>query len=400
MLLIGILCSMLADKLKIPNVLLLILIGFLLSRLSFQGEKLINFSPMFLSSLGILALVMIVFDGTSNFKWRDIDSFSVRILKLVISFIFLNVIFLTLATMLIFPFNARSLLLEVCLALIFSFINSGTDPATVIIIVKDHGREKIPKLLQIESIMNTPFMVLFPFIIIELMESIKLDFILPTLLEQVQPLIQQFVTGIGSGVLVGIIFFKVMRKRYSEKFSPLALITAALLTYTLAENLGGNGVLAVTTLGIFFGNVMVAQKDHLMEFSTLFASALEIMVFVFIGLIVEIPFTISFFIRSILLFAVYLLVRYASIHITFRSDFSFREKLYMTFNVSKGIAVATLVFAITTLYQDETSVLFNMHGITSLLNLTLIFMVYSITLSTIVVRYTDYFLKPNCRKAD
>ena len=83
--------------------------------------------------------------------------------------------------------------------------------------------------------------------------------------------ILRFVAGIGAGFLVGIIIFKVMKKAYSEILSPLAVITAALLTYILAENLGGNGVLAITTMGLFFGNVYVKQKIQLMEFSTFFA---------------------------------------------------------------------------------------------------------------------------------
>ena len=38
-------------------------------------------------------------------------------------------------------------------------------------------------------------------------------------------------------LLIGIIIFKVMRKIFSRKFSPIAIVVAALLTYILAENL-------------------------------------------------------------------------------------------------------------------------------------------------------------------
>lgn len=356
------------------------------------------FSPVFMTSLSILALVMIVFEGTSNFKWKDIDRSSTKVLKLVLIFIFFNGVFLTLASFFIFRFDSISIVYELSLALIFAFINSGTDPGSVLIMLKN-GREKISKFLQIESVLNTPFVVLLPFIIIDLMESVWQEGILPTLLEQFLPFIQQFVTGIGAGVLIGLIFFKFMRKRYSQKLSPLAMVTGALLTYILAENLGGNGVLAVSTLGLFFGNILVAQKEHLKEFSSVFTNALEILVFVFIGLMIDIPFTLGFFLRSLLLFILYLGIRFAAIELTFKKDYSNREKLFMTFNVSKGIAVATIVFALTTLYSASDSILWNLPGVIPLLNLTLVFMLYSIILSTIVVRYTDVFLKKPAEEA-
>ncbi|OGM03187.1 hypothetical protein A3K72_01350, partial [Candidatus Woesearchaeota archaeon RBG_13_36_6] len=391
-LLIGIICSTIADKFKISNILLLIITGVIINNIKIQGNKIIEFSPVFLTSLATLALVMIVFDGTSRFKWREIDTFSVKVLKLVLVFIVFNAIFLTIATHIFFRLESTNIVYEIALALIFAFINCETDPGSVLVMLKN-GREKISKILQIESVLNTPFIVLLPFIIIDLMESVRMEAIIPKLAEQFLPFIQQFVTGVGSGVLIGIIFFKFMKKRYSEQLSPLAIVTAALITYTLAENLGGNGVLAVTVLGLFFGNVIVAQKEQLKEFSNVFTNALEILVFVFIGIVIEIPRSPGFLFGSIFLFLIYLVIRFAAIQVTFKGEYNFKEKLFMTLNVSKGITVASIAFAITILYADENSILYNLKGVMPMLNLTLIFMLYSIILSTIVIKYIDLFLK-------
>lgn len=393
--LIGIISSIISDKLKIPNILLLILFGMILNHVKSQGENLIQFPAEFMTSLAFLALVMIVFDGTSKFKWRDVDTLSIRVLKLVSVFIVLNAIFLTIATFFLFRFNSSTLIYEIALALIFSFINCGTDPGAALVML-EKGRERLLKILKIESVFNTPFMVLLPFIILDLMANVSSEGIFTMLAGQLLPFLQQFVTGIGAGVLMGIVFFKFMRKRYSKNLSSLAIITAAMLTYTMAENLGGNGVLAVSTLGIFFGNFLVAQKEQIMEFSSVFAHALEILVFVFIGMIIEIPFTFDFFLRSIILFSIYLLIRFASINIVFRES-DMKEKLFMTFNVSKGIAVASIVFTFIALYSDNTSILYNLSGVIPLLNLTLAFMLYSIIVSTVVVRNKDVFLNHNTK---
>ena len=56
----------------------------------------------------------------------------------------------------------------------------------------------------------------------------------------------------------------------------------------------------------------------------------------------------------------------------------------MAFNVQKGIAVAAVAFTLTTL---------NITGIQPILHLTLLFMLYSITVSTIVIKFSKYFVK-------
>ncbi len=74
-----------------------------------------------------------------------------------------------------------------------------------------------------------------------------------------------------------------------------------------------------------------------------------------------------------------------AIEISFRKlDYRFKEKLFMTFNVQKGIAVAVVAFTLTTL---------NITGIQTILHLTLLFMLYSIVLSTVIVRFSNYFVK-------
>ena len=153
----------------------------------------------------------------------------------------------------------------------------GTSPDVVLSMLKNE-KHKIVEFLRIESIINTPLTVLMPFILLDLYNTLNLqEVIFSKLLEQLKPFITQFVVGIGAGVLIGLIISKVMKKAYSETLSPLALVTAALLTYILAENLGGNGVLAVTVMGLLFGNFYVKQKEQLYSFSTIFENSLLIL---------------------------------------------------------------------------------------------------------------------------
>src|SRR3989338_7037339 len=120
-LLIGVLISALSQKLRIPNVLLLLLIGIGLRNIVYKGGPLITFPELFLTGVGILALVMIVFDCSSRFKLKNFDYFSLHVLWLSIVFLVFNTVFLTVFTMVIFDVNS------IFIALVFAVLMSGTD---------------------------------------------------------------------------------------------------------------------------------------------------------------------------------------------------------------------------------------------------------------------------------
>lgn len=377
-LLVGLLTSIVSQKFKIPNILLLLLIGIGLGRVDYRGGPLIEFPELFMTGISILALVMIVFDSSSRFSLRKVDYFSLHTLWLSIVFLVFNLIFLTVFTMLIFGVKS------IFLALMFAALMSGTSPAVVLSMFKN-VKSKVFDFLGLESLLNTPLVVLIPFIILDLKTTLKDELGISIFIDQLVPLLQQFVVGIGAGVLIGLIMFKFMKKAYSVVLSPLAVITSALLAYIIAENLDGNGVLAVTSMGLLFGNVYLKQKFQLKKFASVFSNSLEILVFVLIGMVIAIPFSTDFFIKSLVLFLLYLLIRFFSIIFSLRGiDFTLKEKVFMSLNVQKGIAVAVVVFSLATL---------EIEGMQTILNLSLAFMIYSIVLSSVVLRIAKFFIK-------
>ncbi|MDO8740639.1 MAG: cation:proton antiporter [Candidatus Woesearchaeota archaeon] len=372
LLFIGLLFSLLSQKIKVANIIFLIFVGILFNHISYDGKPLIQFPPVFLTAMAIFTLIMIIFDSSSNFKFRDIDKFSLNAFKLVGVFLMLNLVFLTVASVIIGDVG------NIFVGLIFATLMTATAPDAIMVFF-ENSKNKIVKLMEIESIVNTPLTVLFPFILLDLMNNVK-SFNITYFIDQITPFLQQFITGIGTGVIVALILFKAMKKGYSEKLSPLALIVAALLAYALAENLKGNGVLAVTTLGLIFGNVYIKEKATLREFSGILSNALEVLVFILIGFIVDVPLTKEFFIKSISIFVIYLLVRFFAVQICLK-QYGLREKIFMTLVSPKGIAVAAIIFAFATF-----------QGFERMLDFTLAIMVYTLLVSTIVVRFSDYFL--------
>jgi len=392
-LLIGILFTMISRRFRIPYMLLLLLGGILLGNIIYNGEQLIQFPPVFINAIGIIALAIVVFDASSRFKWRVFDSLTSTATKITISFMLFNIAFLTILMSVIFDIK------NVFVALMFSALMSGTS-ADVVLSTFRNKTNKVTNLLEVESIMNTPFTVLLPFIILSVMNRISfqstlaLDFI-----KELLSLLQQFITGIGAGVFVGIIIFRVMRKYYSQKLSPLILITSTLLTYILAENLKGNGVLAVTVLGLMFGNLYVKQKNELFEFSSIFGNSLMILVFVLVGLQIQLPLgNLDLLGGSLLLFMFYIGIRSMAIYVsTLKSNFTTKEKLFLTLNFPKGIAVAVIVFSLLSFAFEGGiygGVMFaSLPGAEYALNIAMLFMIYSLILSTVVNHFSKYFIK-------
>ena len=375
LLFIGLVCSWLATKLKIPDVLLLILAGMAFGHATFRGQPLVEFPEIFLTGMAILALAMIVFDSTARLRLREFDVFSVKALKLTVTSVFFTLVLFTLATHYL-------LKLPMWLSILFATLMSGTSPD--VLLPLRIAKSRVISLLKLESIFNTPLTVILPFIVIDLMQGVKTELV-SEIVEQLVPFVMKFIVGIGAGVFVGIILFKLVQKVYTEVYSPLAVIIAALLAFVLAENLGGSGVLSVTALGLFFGNVYVKEKPALLTIESVLTKALFIFVFILAGLIIKIPITKEFFLTSGLLFGAYILIRFLAVLIsTRRENYSLGEKLFATLNVPKGIATVAVVFMLA---------LYNIEGIALILDLTLAFVLYSIIISSIVASVSRVFVK-------
>lgn len=382
LLFVGVISSWMAQKIKVPDVLLLILAGMLFGNVIYRGEPLIQFPELFLTSMAMLALAMIVFDSAARLRLREFDTFSVQALKLTMINLFLNVIVMSLSAYFILG-------IDPWLAVLFSTIIAGTSP-DILLPMEPKKKTRGMTLLKLESVFNTPLTVLLPFIVIDLMQSVRTE-IVTELIEQLVPFVMKFIVGLGAGVFVGIVLFKIMQRAYTEVYSPLAVIVAALLSYVLAEALGGSGVLAVTALGLFFGNVYVKEKLTLLNIEEVLTKALFIFVFLLVGLIIKVPLTKDFAITAGSLLLIFYLTRFIGVSISQRNDTksTFKEKVFLTLNAPKGIATAAVVFILA---------IESLEGLNIILDLTLTFVLVTIVLSSIVMWMAPWFLDVNKSK--
>jgi len=382
---IGLLVSLFARKIRISNVLLLIVAGYLIGLLS-KTYGFLHISTETIITVAIITLILIIFQGSSQFEIKVLDNLSFSTLKVTGLFLVINLIIISIVSSVLLFGNFH--LITVLYSLVFAAIISGTDPASIFSMLKSKTN-KVVNFLEVEGILNTPLVVLVPFIILDVISQISSqgDISYEIYLSSI---LTQILVGIGSGILVGLIFFKAMKRFYSDKISALAIICAALLSYILAENLNGNGVLAAAVLGFMFGNIYVSHKDVLQSFSGMLSNSLEILVFILLGYIITPVFESEFILNSLLIFATLILTRYIAIYVGLAaSEYSYKEKLFMTLNMPKGIAVAVLVFSL---------VFHNDPNLTIVANLVVFIMIYSLILSTVVNKFSKFFIRADVEK--
>jgi NhaP-type Na+/H+ or K+/H+ antiporter len=342
------------------------------------------FDHSFLVAIGVLSLIMVAFDSLSRFRLKEASPASAFAYKILGFFVLLSILLIPLFTNAFFlkQFSLTSWLL----ALIFALVAVGTDLDAVMVMLSSYAGARVKRvigLLQTEAVLSTALVVVVPFIIIDIVRNIGLG--QSALTAQVSALLLQIIIGIGAGVVIGLIVLKTMQKFYSHHVSSIGLITSILLAYILAENLKGNGVLAVATMGFLFGSFYVQEKPKLQEFSYMLSNALEIFVFVLLGMMLKIPLTKEFILGSLFLFVLLVLARLAAVFAVLReSEYALREKFFISLNMPKGIAVAVIIFVLALLGESS---------LDALLSLMFAFMVYSLILSSVVNKFSKKFIK-------
>ncbi|MBW3011066.1 cation:proton antiporter [Candidatus Woesearchaeota archaeon] len=379
-LLIGLLSAILAKRLRVPSVLFLVIVGIGFG-IYMQVENItLSLPTKFISGLGLFTLILVVFESTAQIRFRELDKASIFSLKMTFATVLINFIILSFFTLLVvFRMNTEYMFLSI----LFAALMCGTAP-DIILSLLGSSKLRIIRYLEIESIINTPLTVILPFLVIDLQRGVSAGFFSGF----AGDLLLKITSGLGAGLLLGLIIFKVMRKQYSERYSPIAIITAALLSYVLAENIGGSGIIAVTTLGLFFGNLEFKQKYSLLQFESVLSTLLKVLIFVLLGIIIKIPLSFTFLWTSLLLFGIYLLGRYLAIYLV-APRMPSAHKIFMSLTASKGLAVVVVTFILASAVT----------GFEPILDYILAFVLYSLVLSSIIVWFSPKLIGEKIKEA-
>jgi potassium/hydrogen antiporter len=271
----GIAGALLADRVRVPALLLFLALGMLAGSEGIGGIDFSNADTA--RTLGTIALVLILFEGGLTSGWSEIRP----VLGTAASLATLG----TLATALLAGAAAKWIFdLSWLEGLIVGSAIAATDSAAIFAVLRNSTLEKrLARSLEGESGLNDPVALL---LVIGFIEWIQ------------QPgygaadMVGLLALKLAVGIVVGLIFGRaavwLMSKMElpSDGIYPVATVAAAALAYGVSEVAGGSGLLAVYLTALALGSARIPAKRSIVSFHEGLGWVSQISLFILLGLLV------------------------------------------------------------------------------------------------------------------
>jgi cell volume regulation protein A len=271
----GILGALLADRVRVPGLLLFLGLGMLAGS---QGIGGIDFSNAELArTLGTIALILILFEGGLTAGWSEIRPVLGTAASLATIGTAVTAAIAGLAAKLIFDLSTlEGMLVGAAIA--------ATDSAAIFAVLRRSTLEKrLARSLEGESGMNDPVALL---LVIGFIEWIQEPGYGPA--DMAGLLALKLGIGIVVGVAIGKLAVAALDKARlpTDGIYPVATIAVAALAYGLAEIAHGSGLLAVYLAALAVGSARIPARRTIVAFHEGLGWVAQISLFILLGLLV------------------------------------------------------------------------------------------------------------------
>lgn len=328
LLITGVVAAKFSSRIGVPALVFFIAFGMLIGS---DGLGFVYFdNASFAQLFGIIALVVILFEGGMQTKWETIKPVARPSLSLATIGVLLTAVIVGVAAKYILGVTWLE-------AFLFGAIVGSTDAAAVFAVISGKNiKAKLEATLEAESGTNDPMAV---FLTLSLIELIRLDqgnifFLIPAFLWQM-----------GIGLLMGYLLGKVAVwvleniNLDSSGLYPILALGFAVLCYSLTALVDASGLLAVYVLALVIGNSDVPYQHSIFRFNEGFAWMMQILMFIVLGLLVfpsqlVWPIILKGLLLSIILM---LIARPISVFVSLLfSKYNLKEKLFLSWCGLRG----------------------------------------------------------------
>lgn len=267
--------SKFSSKIGVPVLLAFIFLGMLFGCDGIFKIQFDNFS--FAETICSVSLIFIMFYGGFGTNWKKAKKVAVKSVLLST----LGVILTAGITGLFCHFVLKFDLLE---SLLIGAVISSTDAASVFSILRSKRlnlKYNTASLLEVESGSNDPCSYMLTVIILTLMSGKTSG------VEIIYMIFAQIVFGIAVGVATAFAAsFMLNRFNLGTKgFESILVFSMALVSYSAASVIGGNGYLSVYITGVILGNREIPNKKPLVHFFDGITGLMQILIFFLLGLV-------------------------------------------------------------------------------------------------------------------
>jgi NhaP-type Na+/H+ or K+/H+ antiporter len=399
---LGFFAELLFKKFRIPDVLFLIVIGFIIGPVCLKlvlPEQIDNYMTIFTT----FALLFLLYDGAFNISLKSILKGAIKSLKVTLFNFIISVIAVS-GIMIAFGFTPL-------ISLLVGFILGGISSAFVIPLLKQMGvEEETYSILTLESAVTDVLCIVSALTVLEIITLNSFNF--QTMISNIASLFA--IAGV-IGIVAGVLWIVIVTKIFKENKSYMVTIAYLIFVYVITEFLNGNGAIAA----LFFGLVLKNSKEiieifqgiinkkpendkdktnHIKKhingigvtteneefFYSQISFFLKTFFFVYIGILFNISNYYVMFIGGIIAVAL-MVTRKLTVFII--KDFDKNNKQIITSIFARGLAAAAIA---------QIVVIQNIDGAETISNIVINVIVFSIILSSISI----FFLKKSINKQE
>jgi potassium/hydrogen antiporter len=272
---LALVASFVAARIRVPGLVLFLAIGMIVGS---DGLGWIEFSDYELArDVGILAIALIIFEGGLAAGFSEIRP----VLRPAIALAVLG----TIATAVITGLVAAWLLdLSTLEGMLLGSIVASTDAAAIFAVLRGSTlRRRLARTLEGEAGFNDPVAILLVIGFIEWIQ--RPDY---GVLDMAGLMVLELAIGLAAGIAVGRGAVWTFRRLQlaSPGLYPVASVTAAALSFGLAEVAHGSGFLAVYLTGLVLGSAWIPAKRSIVTFHEGLAWVAQLITFLTLGLLV------------------------------------------------------------------------------------------------------------------
>jgi potassium/hydrogen antiporter len=343
---LGVLTGLLAQKLKIPDVALFLIVGIvfgpqMLGLIDIKADSALN------QIILLFGASYILFDGGASLRFHVLKQVWITIVVIATVGVAITAAITGIAA-------HYALGIPLVVALLLGATLASTDPATLLPIFRQIKiRDRVAQTVMSESAFNDAMAAIVTFGVLAVAMGSGEFSLASSLLD----LLEQAIIGIVAGAVLGYLAALLIaheRWAFLAEYAPVVTLVAVIGAYFAADGLQASGFMAVFVFGIVLGNkqsfgfeMEAGEAQKLDEYVTTTAFIMRLFIFILLGAQVDFALMAQYWRGGIVVVAVLMLVaRPATVFLCAlpdrRAKWSFKEMLLMCWTRETGVIPAAL----------------------------------------------------------
>ena len=343
---IGTLTGLLAQKIKVPDVAVFLIVGILIGP---QVLGLVNIKAD--SALNQIILLFgasyILFDGGASLRFAVLKQVWITIVVIATVGVVITAAITGIAA-------SYVLGLPIIVALLLGATLASTDPATLVPIFRQvHIRDRVAQTVMSESAFNDAMGAIVTFGVLAVAMGTGQFSPMSSLFDLLK---QSFIGIVAGGVLGYLAALLIAHERYSflAEYAPVVTLVAVIGAYFAADGLQASGFMSVFVFGIVIGNkdsfgfrMEEGEAQKLDHYVATTAFIMRLFIFLLLGAQVDFGLMNRYLFGGVIVVAIFMLVaRPVTVFLCAlpdrRAKWSFNEMLFMCWTRETGVIPAAL----------------------------------------------------------